>query len=75
MGRRQGHGEQHALHPLGVHPHDEGRRWGRGLPGVEPLQKKGHRNQEQITCTFGDTFTENGETFTFSGTATVVKKP
>lgn len=41
----------------------------------DSIQKRGHRNQEQITCTFGDTFMENGETFTFSGTATVVKKP
>lgn len=41
----------------------------------ETLRKKGHRNQEHITCTFSDTFTDNGQTFKFSGTAVVVKKP
>jgi hypothetical protein len=38
-------------------------------------EKKGHRNQEKITCTFGGTFTEGGETFTFEGSAEVVQKP
>ena len=38
-------------------------------------EKKGHRNQEKITCTFGDTFTEDGETFIFEGSAVVVQKP
>lgn len=41
----------------------------------ESVSKKGHRNQETVTCTFSDTFTEDGQTFTFSGTATVVQRP
>lgn len=41
----------------------------------ESIRKKGHRNQKKITCTFSDTFTEDGQTFHFTGTATVVKKP
>ncbi len=38
-------------------------------------EKKGHRNQEKITCTFEGTFTEGGETFDFEGSAVVVQKP
>ncbi len=38
-------------------------------------EKKGHRNQEKITCTFEGTFTEDGETFNFEGSAVVVQKP
>ncbi len=41
----------------------------------ESIEKKGHRNQETITCTFEDTFEEDGQTLTFSGTATVVQRP
>jgi len=38
--------------------------------------KKGHRNQEKITCTFQETFEdEDGQELTFSGTAVVVQKP
>lgn len=41
--------------------------------------KNGHRNQEQVTCTFGETFTftdENGveQTLRFDGQATAVQK-
>ena len=41
----------------------------------DSIEKKGHRNQETITCTFGETFVEDGQTLTFSGTATVVQRP
>lgn len=37
----------------------------------ESIEKNGHRNQETIVCTFSGQ--EDG--FTFSGTATVVKRP
>lgn len=37
----------------------------------ESIEKKGHRNQETIVCTFSGQ--EDG--LTFSGTATVVKRP
>ncbi len=39
----------------------------------ESITKKGHRNQPTVTCTFGETDPGTGETF--SGSATVVKKP
>jgi hypothetical protein len=42
---------------------------------TDSVEKKGHRNQEKITCTFEGTFTEDGETFTFEGSAVVVQKP
>ncbi len=41
----------------------------------DSVEKKGHRNQEKITCTFEGTFTEDGETFNFEGSAVVVQKP
>ncbi len=35
-----------------------------------------HKKQQTITCTFGDTFTdEEGNIFTFTGSAEVVRKP
>ena len=42
---------------------------------TETQTKRGHHNQEKVTCTFEETFTENGETLTFSGMATVVRRP
>lgn len=35
-----------------------------------------HKNQETVTCTFGDSFTdEDGNTFEFTGEAEVVRRP
>ena len=41
----------------------------------EAREKKGHSNQETITCTFGDTFEDGGQILTHSVTATVVQRP
>ena len=37
--------------------------------------KRGHRNQEQRTCTFSDTVERDGRTFTVRGQAQLIQKP
>jgi hypothetical protein len=44
----------------------------------ESIAKKGQMKglvDDLFTCTFGETFEENGETFTFTGTVTVFSAP
>ncbi len=42
---------------------------------IEQGNGNAHKNQETITCVFGETFVEDGVTIEFEGTAVVVRKP